>query len=112
MFVWLTAVNTVSLAEEGAENKQALATSPGALIEMLESVSFLTPEKYRQKIAEERASHIFPLNLEQLPQKLDEATDPRKGITAGEIAAYSTGDHTRLRQGFVLKKKKKKTDED
>ena len=89
LFVWLTAVNTVSLAEEGAENKQALATSPGALIEMLESVSFLTPEKYRQKIAEERASHIFPLNLGQLPQKLDEATDPRNGITAGEIAAYS-----------------------
>jgi hypothetical protein len=90
LFVWLIAVNTVSSAEEeGAENKQALATSPGALIEMLESVSFLTPEKYRQKIAGERASHIFPLGLEQLPQKLDEATDPRRGIMAGEIAAYS-----------------------
>jgi len=90
LFVWLVVVTTVSLAEEeGAENKQALATSPGALIEMLESVSFLTPESYRQKIAGERASHIFPLNLEQLPQKLDEATDPRRGISAEEIAAYS-----------------------
>lgn len=89
LFTWLIAVNAMSFAKEGADSKQALATSPKALIEMLETVSFLTPENYRQKIAGERASHIFPLELEQLPQKLDEATDPRRGISAGEIAAYS-----------------------
>ncbi len=79
-----------SVAEEvGAENKQALATSPQALLEMLETVSFLMPADYQQKIAGERAAHIFPLGLEQLSQKLDESTDPRRGINAEELAAYA-----------------------
>ncbi len=79
-----------SLAEGGdAENKQALATSPQALVEMLESVSFLTPADYQQKVNDERAAHIFPLGLEQLPQKLDESTDPRRGIKAEDLAAYA-----------------------
>ena len=73
----------------GAENKQALATSPRALVEMLEEVSFLAPSDYRQKIESERAAHAFPLGLEQLAQKLDEAADPRRGIKAQELDAYA-----------------------
>ncbi len=79
---------TLSAASDELENKQALATSPGELVEMLETVSFLTPQEYRQKITDERAAHVFPLGLIQLPQKLDEATDPRRGIKAGDLAAY------------------------
>ena len=78
-----------ALAEGGEENKQALATSPQALVEMLESVSFLTPVEYREKINRERALHAFPLGLAALPQYLPEAQDPRSDITAGELAAYA-----------------------
>ena len=81
---------TGSLAEgDRTENKQALATSPRALLEMLETVSFLKPADYKQKIAGERAIHVFPLGLEQLSQKLDESTDPRRGIKAAGLAAYA-----------------------
>jgi len=89
-------------AENGSpENKQVLATSPRALVEMLETVSFLTPADYQQKIDGERAAHVFPLGLEQLPQKLDEATDPRRGIKAGEMAAYAE-----VLTGFALESKR------
>ena len=63
-----------------AENKQALATSPQALVEMLENVSFLTPAEYRDKIRSEREAHAFPLGLEALPQYLAEEDDPRSDI--------------------------------
>ncbi|MBE9539457.1 MAG: M28 family peptidase, partial [Proteobacteria bacterium] len=81
---------TTSVAQErGPENKQVLASSPRALLEMLETVSFLTPAQYREKIAQQRAAHVFPLDLEQLPQTLEESTDPRRDIKAAELAAYS-----------------------
>jgi len=90
LFFAVVTGGSYSLADAGmGENKQALATSPESLLEMLEAASFLKPVDYRQKIAEQRAAHAFPLGLEQLPQKLDERTDPRRGINAGELAAYA-----------------------
>lgn len=83
-------ITTNALAEGGAnDNKQALATSPGDLVKMLESVSFLPPKEYRERIRAEMGEHAFPIGLQQLPQTLDEATDPRRGITAGELEAYA-----------------------
>ncbi len=85
-----TTLAVTSLASGAAsENKQAMATSAQGLLDMLESVSFLPPEQYRQKIADERAAHTFSLGLQQLPQNMDESTDPRRGIIAADIAAYS-----------------------
>ena len=79
-----------ALAEGDAnDNKQALATSPGELVKMLENVSFMPPEDYREKIRLERGKHAFPIGLQQLPQTLDEATDPRADITAEELEAYA-----------------------
>ncbi|MEE8305056.1 MAG: hypothetical protein V3S24_21765 [Candidatus Tectomicrobia bacterium] len=79
-----------ALAEGDAnDNKQALATSPGELVKMLENVSFMRPEDYREKIRLEIAEHVFPIGLQQLPQTLDEATDPRADITAEELEAYA-----------------------
>jgi len=76
--------------ESGAiENKQALATSPSELLKMLENVSFLTPKEYEEKLRIEVAEHAFPIGLQQLPQKLDEATDPRRNITKGELEEYA-----------------------
>ena len=77
-------------AEGGAtENKQALATSPQGLLEMLEEASFLTPRQYREKVATQRNAHAFPIGLQQLPQYLAEESDPRNTITAGELQEYA-----------------------
>jgi len=78
-----------SLAEVGGtENKQALATSPEALVQMLENVAFLTPSEYRDRIRAEQGQHAFPVGLEPLPQYLAEEDDPRGDISAGELAQY------------------------
>ncbi|MGI9287178.1 MAG: M28 family peptidase [Pseudomonadales bacterium] len=76
-------------ADDGTENKQALATSPQALVDMLENVSFMTPQQYREKLYSLRAAHAFPIGLEQLRQNLDESADPRRDITAKQMAAYA-----------------------
>ncbi len=72
---------------EEQQSKQALATTPAELVEMLEDVSFMPPDKYREMLSTLRESHSFPIALEQLPQYLDEDTDPRKDITAEDIKA-------------------------
>jgi len=80
----------VLAAKDVPENKQALATSPQALVEMLSDVAFLTPSQYAKKIHVERSEHAFPIGLEQLPQYLAESEDPRSGINAGELAEYAS----------------------
>ena len=81
---------TVAAEESDAvENKQALATSPEVLVDMLEDISFMTPEDYREKLESERNAHAFPIGLEQLPQHLDATTDPRRRITAEQLEVYA-----------------------
>lgn len=71
------------------KNKQALATSPKVLVEMLAEKSFMPPEEYERKLHSERSAHYHPVGLEQLPQVLDAETDPRRGITAKQIEDYA-----------------------
>jgi hypothetical protein len=73
-----------------SENKQALATTPEALIGMLAEKAFMTPEEYEQKLRSERSAHSHPIGLQQLPQLLDTATDPRRDITAKQLEHYAT----------------------
>lgn len=70
------------------ENKQALATSPQALVEMLSDIAFLPPDEYSVKLAKERGEHAFPIELQQLPQYFPVAEDPRGDIIAAEIEEY------------------------
>ncbi len=79
-----------SLAQEDTspENKQAMAKSPQALVEMLEDASFLTPQQYRRELDTQRAAHSFPIGLEALPQYLPKQDDPRRDIKAAELEHY------------------------
>ena len=81
---------TVGAMAEGdaAEDKQALARTPKALVELLQNASFLPPQEYKEKMQSERDAHYFSIGLEQLAQKLDEATDPRRDINAEQMQAY------------------------
>jgi hypothetical protein len=71
------------------ENKQALATSPKALVDTLSDVSFMPPARYSEKLRKERSAHAFPIGLQQLPQYLTESEDPRSDITASELSHYA-----------------------
>lgn len=68
------------------ENKQALATSPQALVKMLSDIAFLPPADYAAKLEQERGEHAFPIGLPQMPQYLAVADDPRADIGAQAIA--------------------------
>lgn len=71
------------------ENKQALATSPQALVKLLSDIAFIPPAEYAAKLKQERGEHSFPIGLQQLPQYLPAADDPRGDITATELAGYA-----------------------
>lgn len=71
------------------ENKQAMASTPEALIDILENASFAKPEEYDKKLRDLRARYQHKLNLPILPQILDEKTDPRNKILAKEIEFYA-----------------------
>lgn len=71
------------------DNKQALATSPQALVDMLSEVAFMPPDEYAEKVARERGEHAFSIGLAPLPAYLDSASDPRSDITAEELADYA-----------------------
>ena len=86
LFLTLTSA-TVLVASP--ENKQALATSPAALVEMLADAAFLPPEQYRQKIEVARQQHSAAIGLTPLPQYLDADDDPRASIKARELSDYS-----------------------
>ena len=64
--------------ETPPENKQALATSPQALVDMLSDSAFLAPAEYTATLIKERGEHAFPIGLQQLPQYLPAAEDPRE----------------------------------
>ncbi len=80
---WLS---TPAAADE--ENKQAMAQTPAELLEMLADVSFLKPDAYEARILQLMGDHARRLGVEAQPQLLDEATDPRRTISAKEIATY------------------------
>ncbi len=71
------------------ENKQALATSPKALVEMLAEKSFMTPDEYGKKLRSLRNAHYDGIGLEQLRQYLDPETDPRRDIKAKQLEDYA-----------------------
>jgi hypothetical protein len=71
------------------DNKQALATSPQGLVDMLSEVAFMPPDEYAEKVARERGEHAFPIGLAPLPAYLDSASDPRSDINAEELADYA-----------------------
>jgi len=71
------------------ENKQALATSPQALVKMLSDIAFLPPDEYATKLKGERDAHAFPIGLQQLPQYLAVSDDPRGDISAAELSEYA-----------------------
>ncbi|HIF92481.1 MAG TPA: M28 family peptidase [Myxococcales bacterium] len=87
VFVAVLLVAGPGNAETESENKQALATTPEALVEMLAEKSFLKPKDYAEKLRSERSAHFYPMGRVQISQNLDPATDPRRDITAGKIAA-------------------------
>jgi hypothetical protein len=79
-----------AMAEGGAtDDKQALARTPKALVELLQNASFLPPQEYEDKMRSQRDAHYYPIGLAQLTQKLDEATDPRRDINAEQMQAYA-----------------------
>ena len=78
-----------AIGDEAPDDKQALARTPQALVELLQNASFLSPQEYSEKMRSQRDSHAHPIGLEQLEQKLDEATDPRRDINAQEIQMYA-----------------------
>jgi hypothetical protein len=71
------------------ENKQAMASTPEALIDILENASFAKPEEYDKKLRDLRARYQHKLNLPIFPQILDEKTDPRNKILARDIESYA-----------------------
>lgn len=74
---------------DGPEKKQALATTPAALVEMLTDAAFLLPEQYLEKIEAARQQHSAAIGLTQLPQYFDADKDPRASIKARELSDYS-----------------------
>ena len=78
-----------SVLGDSPENKQALATTPAALVEMLTDAAFLPPEQYLEKIEAARQQHSAAIGLTQLPQYLDADKDPRASIKARELSDYS-----------------------
>ncbi len=87
----LVAATTIgqSYADEvEKENKQALATSPATLVDMLSDVAFLPPGEYEKRIEAARSQHAYPIGLQPLPQYYDEEIDPRSDISAQELQKY------------------------
>lgn len=74
---------------DAPDDKQALARTPQALVDLLQNASFLSPELYSERMRSQRNAHAYPIGLEQLEQKLDEATDPRRDIKAQEMQTYA-----------------------
>ena len=72
-----------------AEQSISMAATPDGLVEAVTEAAFLTPDEYRTALGAARAKRTFSLGLEQLPQSLDESTDPRAAITAQQIKAYA-----------------------
>lgn len=87
--VCLSCVALLARGGDDGENKQVLATSPEALLEMLQDISFLPPAQYREKLEAGRSAHSFAIGLPQLPQQLDVNTDPRRLIRAEQLEAYA-----------------------
>lgn len=79
----------VEASEESPDNKQALATSPDSLIEMLSEASFLPPSTYAERLVHLRAKHAYSIGLDPLAQYLPESEDPRADITAEDIERYA-----------------------
>lgn len=73
----------------GSEDKQSLSNSPEELVRMLENASFLPPRAYRKVRDAAVAAHSVPLGLPPLRQAFPEADDPRRDISAVELAAYA-----------------------
>lgn len=72
-------------------HKGEMASSPEELLEaVLSTTEGLTAEEYSKKFEEEVNGFTFDLNEnhDKLPQKLDEATDPRNTIKAEEFAKH------------------------
>jgi len=83
------AASSARAEESEQKNKQALATSPALLVEMLADRSFMTPEQYEREVQSQRNAHSHSVGLPQLSQFLDAETDPRRGISAARIEAYA-----------------------
>ena len=96
------AISVGAIAEGGAtDDKQALARTPKALVELLQNSSFLPPQEYRKKMRSLQDAHYYPIGLEQLTQKLDEATDPRRDINAAQMQSYAN-----VLSGIAIQSKK------
>ena len=70
-------------------NKQAMASSPKELVEILENASFLEPAKYDEVLRQMREGYQNSFDLPVIPQVLDEETDPRNDILAEDIEKNS-----------------------
>lgn len=75
-----------------AEDEQSvrMAATPEELVDSATAPAFLTPDAYRAAFREALAERAFSLGLDQIPQSLDEATDPRATITAEQIEQFAT----------------------
>ncbi|MFP6580963.1 MAG: M28 family peptidase [Candidatus Hydrogenedentota bacterium] len=71
------------------EPSVAMATSPEALIDTVTDSAFLTPDEYQEAVRAAEEAFTFPLDLQPLPQLLDERTDPRAAITAKQIEGFA-----------------------
>ena len=92
--LFFMSVVTSSHASESAgasqsDNKQALAKSPQALVDMLSEVAFMPPDEHAEKVAGARGDHAFPIRLAPIPAYIDAASDPRSDITGEELADYA-----------------------
>lgn len=92
--LFFMSVITSSHASESAgasqpDNKQALATFPQALVDMLSEVAFMPSDEHAGKVAGEGGEHAFPIRLAPLPAYIDAASDPRSDITGEELADYA-----------------------
>ena len=76
-------------ADQQAEKTQKMASSPQALVSLLADISFMPPDEYQARYQAQLDNHFFPLGLEHSRQNLDEASDPRRDITAHEIRGYA-----------------------
>ena len=78
-----------AMATQPPENKQAMASTPEALIKILENSSFLKPDAYDKKLNVLRTKYQYQIDLPMIPQTLDEKTDPRNTILTNEIESYA-----------------------
>ena len=72
--------------EERKDNKQAMAATPDALVQMLSDLSFLPPESYRLRMKQAMRQHIFPFDLKPIPQITKQGR--YASIRQTELAAY------------------------